>query len=452
MFDIWRLKRKLVKENLEFETNQLAVANSTLGSALEASRRVQEEPDYSMWFQHGQGSDIGTGTSLLSSGFTRYDHYQMLDEAWRQYHTNLFARAVVRNLGKFILGRGPTIKPFSKNEKVMEKWNEFVMDNAWSLREKELVNRVFRDGEVFLRFFVDEKNGKIKTRFIRSQTVRNPPSDSEWNNGEVVSFGVGTNPDDVEEPLTYYICNPIDGTLKEKVDASEILHIKILSDSDMKRGISFLLIALPMLAKYSSWLDDRVVLNKTRSAIALIKTIEGNSGVVTNIRDNQRAETYDSDRNKLKAFRPGTVLTASKGIKYDMLSPKINAADVKDDGRAMLLAVAAGCGLPEMMLTADYSNANYSSSMIAQNPFVREVEDWQDFFAYPYKLTFARIIQANIDFGELPDNEDTGCEIEFPPLICLSNNNVYLINLGVKAVHSKLQGRLYKARSFFKGL
>ncbi|KKL49404.1 hypothetical protein LCGC14_2315870 [marine sediment metagenome] len=52
MFDIWRLKRKLVKENLEFETNQLAVANSTLGSALEASRRVQEEPDHNMWFQH----------------------------------------------------------------------------------------------------------------------------------------------------------------------------------------------------------------------------------------------------------------------------------------------------------------------------------------------------------------------------------------------------------------
>ena len=99
-----------------------------------------------------------------------------------------------------------------------------------------------------------------------------------------------------------------------------------------------------------------------------------------------------------------------------MLSPKINAPDVKDDGRAMLLAVAAGSGMPEMVVTADYSNANYSSTFVAQNPFVREIEDWQDFFKIFDKILFKAVIQ-NAKRGLIPDKESEKCLIEYPPLI-----------------------------------
>jgi len=112
-----------------------------------------------------------------------------------------------------------------------------------------------------------------------------------------------------------------------------------------------------------------------------------------------------------------TVITASKGVTYKMLSPNIQASDVAEDGRAMLLSIAAAVGFPEMIFTSDYSNANYSSSLIAQNPFVREIEDWQDYFVTFYKNIFRVVIQNAIDFGPLPKGTDLKCRVEFPPMI-----------------------------------
>jgi hypothetical protein len=115
----------------------------------------------------------------------------------------------------------------------------------------------------------------------------------------------------------------------------------------------------------------------------------------------------------------GTVLTTSGNIEYEMISPNINAPDVKDDGRAMLLKVASGVGFPEMIFTADYSQGNYSSSMVAQNPFVKEIEDWQDFFETYYNEFFARVVEASIKYGKpkLPKGTDLTCTIVWPSLI-----------------------------------
>ena len=33
--------------------------------------------------------------------------------------------------------------------------DEFVRENRWQLRQQEIVRRIDRDGEAFLRFFVD---------------------------------------------------------------------------------------------------------------------------------------------------------------------------------------------------------------------------------------------------------------------------------------------------------
>jgi len=413
MFDNYRLKKQLQREQLEYEISQYKAANSIM-SGIEA-RYARPDPDEHLWLQLGESGD-GKYTAALSEE----DHYEMLDQAWKMFKTNLFARAIVRNLGKFILGKGPIVKPVSDNQLIKDKWKEFTYLNKWSLREKEIVRRVFRDGEVFLRKFIDQQTGDTKLRFLRAQMIRNPKNDKDVNKAEDVSFGIGTNNDDVEEPLTYYYCKMNDSTLIEKIPASEVIHIKILTDSDMKRGMSFLLIAMRMLTKYDSWMEDRISLNQARSAIALVRKVEGTGSAVESIRDAYRAEHKDADKHKQKAFQRGTVLTASKGISYEMLSPNIQASDVKDDGRNMLLAIAAGCGFPEMMLTSDYSNANYSSSMVAQNPFVREIEDWQDFFTHYYKNEiFIPVMKAYQEYGDkkIPDKEDLDCTIEWPPLI-----------------------------------
>ena len=438
MFETFKLNRELKKERLKKDIAETKLSEQSIQNAfkqienLESSRLVRDDLDSELWIQTGVGSD--------SINNNLYDHYQMLDMAYRFWSTNLHARAIVRNLCKFVLGRGPTVKPKSDNKKVNESWKRFKKVNKWSLKEKEIVSRVFRDGELFIRFYPSKKkDGSIPIRFIRAQKIRNPMNEKDWNKNENVSFGIGTDKKDVEKVLTYYLCD-FDGKLIEKISAEQILHIKILVDSDVKRGMSFLLIAMKMLRKYGDWLDDRIALNKVRSAIALVRTVEGTSNTVESIRDAQKSRTEDKSRNKLKAYPSATVLTASKGVKYEMLSPNIQASDVKDDGRAMLLCIAAGTGMPEMMLTANYANGNYSSSMVAQNPFVREIEDWQDFFQYFYQVIFGKVVEHDIKYGVLTEGTDDECTVEFPPLILadtLKNNQAREIQHRNKVLSKK---------------
>jgi len=181
-----------------------------------------------------------------------------------------------------------------------------------------------------------------------------------------------------------------------------------------------------MIKKYSGWLDDRIVLNKVRSAIALVRKVKGTASTVNSIRDKNQSERFSADRQKQKGFNRGTIITASDNLDYQMLTPNIQAADAKDDGRAMLLAVSAGEGMPEMMLTGDWSNANYASSLTAQNPWVREVEDWQDFLEEElYMEIFARVVQAGKDKGSIPKEEEEGCKVEWPPMVAadIEKNN-----------------------------
>jgi len=405
MFENWKLNKELKKRQLEVDINQIDFLNKTF---TDAQKFVQPDSDESMWMKT---SEAGHLTDLGQEG---YDHYEMLQMAFKFWLTNLHARAVIRNLTKFVLGKGPVINPISENQIVKDTWDNFVKNNRWGKKEKEMVSRTFRDGEIFIRFFIDITNGDVKVRFLRADNIRNPKIENKIL--ENVSFGIACDPEDIEDVKSYYLCDK-EQNLKKKIDASEIMHLKILSDSDMKRGMSILLVAMPMIRKYEDWMDDRIVLNKVRSAIALIRTVPGTASTVNSIRDKHQSERFSADRYKQKGFNRGTVITASKGIEYQMLTPNIQAADAKDDGRNMLLAVAAGVGFPEMILTADYSNSNYASSLTAQNPFVREIEDWQDFFEDPYKEIFSRVIQAGKEHGKIPEKESEDCEIEWPPMI-----------------------------------
>jgi len=401
-----RAQKQLELKQAEYATKQYELA---IEQITEATNIVQDEDRMSGWFAHGESGNVGMSVE---------EHSDMLQNAYRLYHNNPHARAVVRNLSKFILGKGPNVIPEDDNEsnrkKAQEAWTEFRKLNKFNRREKELVNRLFRDGEVFLRCFEDTAEGAVKIRFIRADLVAEPRDKKNViKNG---SFGIVTDPDDIEEVLGYIRCDR-EGNYKERLKPEEVIHIKIFCDSDQKRGVSVYRVCAKRLKQYEEWLEDRVVLNKIRSAIALVRQIDSSAAKVKAIRDESLSDQYSTGKRRVRTPHRGTVITASKGIEYKMLTPNINASDSADDGKAILLAVAAAVGFPEQILTGDYSNINYSSSLVAQNPFVREIEDWQDFLSDFYTDMYERVIKAKIKANKLPNNTKATCKVEFPPMI-----------------------------------
>ena len=409
-------KKKLKIKNNLYEAKSIEYAIKAIDSALEARNRVTD-PDLD------SGQWVETGSD--SRGRSEIGQKNLQDSAYTLYRINPHARAIVRGLVKFVLGKGPQLIPNEtdegKKEKLLYEWKAFKKKNRFSRREKELATRLFRDGEVFIRKFIDKDNGDMKVRFIRPSLIANPNNEDiaifDRDNSTKTSYGISTAPHDIEEVLFYH---KVDGEGKRDdvpIPANEIYHLKIFADSDEKRGTTVYEPCIRRLTQYDEWLEDRIVLNKVRSAIALVRQVEGGSGKVKELRDNALADNKDESNKRAKMMNRGTIITASKGVKYELLSPNINASDVKDDGREMKLAIASAVGFPEMIFTADYANANYSSSLIAQNPFVREIEEWQDFLGDFYFELFDDVIQAKKDYGDFPEDIESEAVIEFPPMM-----------------------------------
>jgi capsid protein len=400
----WLEKKRCERERYRFAQKRLEEAYSLI--------RDEDEREYQL---------LGSGEG---KGFSELDQATMLSRARELWKGNPHARGIIRTLEKFVLGRGVRIVAHDENPKVQEWWEEFVRENDFERRTREIVRRSFRDGECFLRYFINEETGKVRIRFLEPEEIADPEGK--------ISYGIETDPDDIENPLRYFRAS--EEKLIEVIPADLVQHIKILVDSNVKRGLSFLYGVMPLITKYEQWLNDRIVLNKIRSAVAIVRKVSAPRGELASF---SREGLTDCARRRM--WKPGSIITVSDGVDYQILSPNLQAHDVQYDGRNILLSIASGCGLAEYMVSADASNANYASTMVAESPSVREFEDWQQFFEAEFAEIFRRVIRAGIDSGALPaermatqkETAEDGvevsrevlvktslsCDVLFPPLV-----------------------------------
>jgi len=337
----------------------------------------------------------------------------------------VFIRQIVRNAINYAVGSdGLSIKCEQMDNDELEAdinnlWDKFVKRERFVRRQKEMVERGMLDGEFFLRWF---ENDVLAVRFIEPETVRDPQQKH--------SYGIETEPDDVETALKYYVV-PFGATNATPVDAAEVFHSKFLGTANMKRGIPPLAPLLNRLKQYDGWLNDRIVLNRVRSKIVLIrKWINSTEAQIKAFANAQATSTSTDDvtgqTERHRRPKAGTMLDTHGNVEYDFLAPNVQASDVRYDGREIKLSMAVGAGQPEYMVTGDASNANFSSTWIAEAPGVKEFERLQGLLKEADEDCWHRVMIFHIKRGEIPepegydpDNGDSGYPpaIEAPPLV-----------------------------------
>lgn len=288
-------------------------------------------------------------------------------------------------------------------------WNLFVKRNSFKRKLKEIVRRIYRDGEVFIRFFPSDDT--LLIRFIDPDHVTDHGQDGR----EKYSYGIETDPDDVETPVSYWVDQSGSGQ-SQSIPASEIQHIKIGDiDSDVKRGEPIYVVVQRRLKQYDTWIQDRIGLNKIRSSVAILRLHTAGSSQVRNFVEEQKTRTDvassgrdpGSEDIRRKRIYPGTIIDAPKGTEYKFLSPDVQANDVRHDGRSIMLSIASGVGQPEYMVTSDASNANYSSTMVAESPAVKEFEDGQELVEEELEKIWYRLRDYLITQQLLPQEAKT---------------------------------------------
>ncbi len=417
-----RIKTRQINNKIalkEAEIRQSLIEQT--GDITEGNNYILPEADAADWQLIGSNTEKGLDP----------DKQDLLrTESIKTYFKSAHGRNIIRLFEKYVSGHGFGIEPISTVPAVKEVWKEFWKVNKMVLRKKEIVRRTMRDGEVFLIYFDD--GDIIKIRFMNPALIADPDNKAMISGN--INDGIETDKNDIEEVLNYYYKN-------KPIPADSIQHLKIMVDSDVLRGRSYYEPILPLLSMYKKWMMDRMKLNEIRNTVALIKKVKGTPTQTANVAtDYPTLQKKNPDGTSLhRAPKDISVITTNQNIDYELKSPNLQAADVQKDGRALLLSIAAGSGMPEFMVTSDASNSNYASTMVAEGPGVMEFEDWQDYFAEAFRDMFARVIEHAIKNNRVPAFENiiekevqsdgtikettirkpisTECSITFPDLV-----------------------------------
>lgn len=308
---------------------------------------------------------------------------------------NPLAQGALRTLTNFTIRKGyawecrpekryeadPTAKSLAQQAQAI--LDEFHDLNLWSMRERELFSRSRRDGDGILRHFA-QGDGTTLVRPIDPEQLRQPlGSPPNW------SFGIHTDPRDVETVLSYAITydaqRPDDW---DEVSADDVSHLKLNVDSCVKRGLSDFYSTADAFDGTWKLLRNMREAGAIQAAIAWVEQFDNTSqaaldrhvGAVKDLGRNVVPHPFSGRTTQSQRMEPGTVVKVSSGRSYLPAPLAGNTTQHVAIVQACLRAVGARWNMPEFLISADASNANYSSTLVAGSPFVTSIECEQEVY------------------------------------------------------------------------
>lgn len=281
---------------------------------------------------------------------------------------NPFACNALENRVSYIVGKGYKYQIVGKKHKNPEPsliqqaqavLDEFCDKHDWPAKEQEIVYRTDRDGETFLRFF-DIGHGRCDVRFVEPEYVQSTDNPAD------TTFGVITDPDDIQNVLAYMVVeNPQEGWSPVRVDADQVIHFKLNTDSAAKRGLPTLFPVTAGLSRAEKLLRNMSLLAQVQATFAVIRKHRGGSSSA--VQAFQQANTDWSYQDPItgntkstQLLQPGSIVDSSANTDWEFPGASVDASGYVEVLQAELRAIASRLCMPEYMLSSDASNANFA--------------------------------------------------------------------------------------------
>lgn len=315
------------------------------------------------------------------------------DRARFVFATNEFAHGLVQCFQSFVVGssgfkwrvasidlKNPVPEDLLKRcQASLDIFREY---NSMVDVENEIVYRLHVDGEVFIRKF-PQANGMLVIRFIEPELVRGYATDI---GSPKDSFGIVCDEDDINTVLGYnVILKPRVSREPDFIPAEEIIHIKIGTNANAKRGLTTFYPVFQNLTNCEDILASTVTMAKARAKVAMIRKVNNVApDSMASLVDSQIDATLGGSNNLgatenigLERFGYGSIITAPANIDYEFPGANVDAAGLIQVLQANLRSLATRFGISETLMSGDASNNNYSSALIAEAPARRTFERWQ---------------------------------------------------------------------------
>lgn len=149
-----------------------------------------------------------------------------------------------------------------------------------------------------------------------------------------------------------------------------MLHYAVNRLAGMQWGEPDLAPLLPWLARYASWLEDRVRLNRFRQAFLYVVKGQYASDAAKKAR---QAELMSNPPT------PGSILVTDASEEWDVINPKLDSREAETDGLALKKFIAGGHGLPLHWL-AEPESSTRTTAEAAGTPTFKTLEERQALF------------------------------------------------------------------------
>ena len=335
----------------------------------------------------------------------------------------------VESLGNYVMGRGFSITAqrdeTSGNSsdavqpvvaEVQRVINEFLDTNRFiSDLDREIHNATREDGEAFLVLRA-ARDGRIRVSRLDPAQVRqpaNPRQLEDWLGcgDEFVSswsFGVHTRADQPDEPLGYHVIYDEHGANWDYIPAARMVHLKRNVPRQAKRGVSDFFPIIQDVEREAKIRRNTAEGAALQSAIAWIRehapgtTASGAQRLVDNaaVAQFQQQGLQASRPRSVSRYAPGTILDVSPGMRY---VPGPLGSDRAPNfivvAQYILRSIGIRWLMPEYMISGDASNANYSSTLVAESPFVKSREADQRFYAEHFHDLLWKVVRLASEQG-----------------------------------------------------
>jgi len=399
---------------------------------------------------------------LMLSGqqeFTREGIRKITELARMMFIKNPLVNRAVLVQALYVWGQGVTVKykDSTLNKVLQDFWDdkknrtELTSHQAQIYKEYDL--RV--EGNIFFVFFIRPADGRVRVRSLPFDEVVEIISDPEdaktpwyyvraWNETKIDSVGRrSTKARKVCYPDWNY--NP---TLRApKISGMEInwsapvYHVKVGGMSNWKFGVSEIYQAIDWARAYKEFLEDVASLMRAYSRFAWKRVTKGGKKAVAAERAKMATTLASGGTSSSSETNPPPVTGAMAimGEGTDLQPMQVRGASISpDDGRRLLLMVAAAVGLPETYF-GDVSVGTFATAKTMDRPtelamkerqtmwtdVIRAIINYVALQAAKYNTDVRALcaVQKEVDNGEVEEEiiwnsgVNTMLDIDFPPIL-----------------------------------
>lgn len=326
---------------------QLEAELAAVNDALEMALAVSPETDNN-FFSGG-----------LSSAYTdrnAWDRRKVFAEALRAWRVNPIARRIVDIKSAFVIGKGIEIKckDTATLDYLLKWWNDPL--NNINKQIKRWKDENTRAGNLFFLFSVQE-NGMTHIRAVPAENIEE----------------IETAENDIEQEQMFVTETGTDNYQAYDPSAEQktfMLHFASNQPVGTPWGEPDLAPLLVWIGRYASWLEDRVRLNKFRTAFMYV------------VQGQYKSEIEKQNRQKALNSNPpksGSVLVTDPSEQWGVMSAQLDSFDANTDGLAIKKMIASGVGFPLHWL-AEPESSTRTTAEAAGTPTFRSLEQEQKEF------------------------------------------------------------------------